>query len=277
MKKGLFTIILALCLLVPLSVFAKGEANATPVLSSVSFNNAVINEEFSENFFEYTITLDDPSVTPTLKSYKIEGSANIFVTYELDEAKHQKGIIITLEFENGSAIYNFRYSNAIDYEVNSNNLLSKVECRLGEVYPKINDSQTDYKLYIPSDLTEINLSAATEDIGAVCEIPKTISLAVDQEPDIAITVTASDGSTRIYNFEVKRLNKTCAEVQKEMESPDFDSLVKGELFYQKPNFILGIACAAAGIIMIILFINIAKRLTVKVEDENEETFFNIIN
>ena len=58
-----------------------------------------------------------------------------------------------------------------------------------------------------------------------------------------------------------------------MESPDFESLVKGELFYQKPSFIIGIACAAAGIILIALFIIIAKRLTVKVEDEDEISFF----
>ena len=120
----------------------------------------------------------------------------------------------------------------------------------------------------------MSLTAATKDTGAFCDIPKAIKLGVDQEPEIAITVTASDGSTRVYTFEIKRLGKTCEEVQKEMDSPDFNSLVENELFYQKPAFLIGAGCAVAGIVLILLFIKIAKRLTVKVEDEDEELFFS---
>ena len=272
MKKFISLIALALCMLLPLSAAAK-EKNEAPALTEIEFNNAVVNGAFSKDVFEYTITLYDPSVTPTLKSYKLTSKASVFVTYALDEAKHQTGIVVTLEFENGSAIYNFRYSNPPAYKANSNNLLKCVECRLGEVYPKINDDQTAYKLYIPSDLTEINLSAATKDTGAFCDVPKAITLGVDQEPEISVTVTASDGTTRVYTFAVTRLEKNCEEVQKEMDSPDFESLVKGELFWQKPAFMIGIVCTAVGILLIILFIIIAKRLTVKLEDTDEEEFF----
>ncbi len=273
MKKIVSLIIFALCMALPLSVFAAEQDS--PELTEIEFNNAVINGAFSKDVFEYTITLYDPAVTPTLKSYKLSSKANIIVTYELDEAKHQTGIIVTIEYENGSSLYKFRYSNPASYEPNSNNLLKSVECRLGEVYPKINDNQTTYKLYIPSDLTEINLSAATQDTSAFCDIPKAITLGVDQEPEISVTVTASNGSTRVYTFEVTRLEKTSDEVQKEMASPDFESLVKGELFWQKPAFMIGIACACAGILLILLFIKIAKRLTVKLEDEDETSFFEI--
>ena len=268
MKKLVILIVFATCLMLSFSAFAS--ENTAPRLTEIQFNNAAINEEFSADLFEYTITLEDPAATPTLKSYKLSGKANIFLTYELDEAKHQTGILVTLEYDNGSLFYKFRYSNPASYKANSNNLLKKVDCRLGEVYPKINDSQTEYKLYIPSDLTEINLSAATKDTGAFCDVPKAINLGVDQEPEISVTVTASDGSTRVYTFEVTRLEKTCTEVQKEMDSPDFDSLVKGELFWQKPAFKVGILCTAAGIIILLIFIKIAKRLTVKLEDEDEK-------
>ena len=271
MKKLVSLIVFAMCLMLSFSAFAS--ENTAPKLTEIQFNNAAINEEFSADLFEYTITLEDPAATPTLKSYKLSGKANIFLTYELDEAKHQTGILVTLEYDNGSLFYKFRYSNPASYKANSNNLLKKVDCRLGEVYPKINDSQTEYKLYIPSDLTEINLSAATKDTGAFCDVPKAINLGVDQEPEISVTVTASDGSTRVYTFEVTRLEKTCTEVQKEMDSPDFDSLVKGELFWQKPAFKVGILCTATGIIILLIFIKIAKRLTVKLEDEDEKSFF----
>ena len=165
MKKILSIFVLVIFLMLPLSVAADEPDNACE-LTQIEFNNATINEEFSKDVFEYTVTLEDSSVTPTLKSYKLSSKGNILVTYELDEAKHQTGIIVTLEFENGSAFYKFKYSNPAEYNKNSNNLLKKVDCRLGEVYPEINDNQTEYKLYIPSDLTEINLSAATKDTGA---------------------------------------------------------------------------------------------------------------
>ena len=274
MKKALnIILILALCIILPLSAAADEKTDGTPGLTSISFNNAVINEEFKKDVFEYSITLDDPSLTPTLESYTLSSEANIFVTYEQNESKQQTGIIVTLEFENGSAYYKFRYTNADEKKVNSDNLLAQLKCRLGEVYPELNDKDTAYKLYIPSDLTEINLTATTKDTGAVCDVPKSIRLGIDQEPEISLTVTASNGETRVYTLAVKRLNKTSEEVQKEMESPDFDSLVEGELFWQKPSFRVALAAALAAVFLLLIFIKIAKRLTLKVEDEDEKSFF----
>ena len=274
MKKTARILIFVFCLLIPISAFAKNESVSSPALSAIEFNNAVINEDFSQDVFEYTITLDDPTVTPTLKSYKINGSANIFITYEQDETRHQTGIIVTLEFDNGSVYYTFRYSNPVSIEKSSNNLLADARCRLGEVYPKINDSDRNYRLYIPSDLTEINLSVAAQDTGATYDLPKSLKVSPDQEPTIMLDVFASNGEKRTYSFEVKRLNKNCSQVEKEMASPDFESLVKGEFFYQKPAFKIGITCAIAGILLIFVFIKIAKRLTIKVEDNDELNFFD---
>ena len=266
-------IILALCFMLSLSAAAADNKESFPELTSVSFNNAVINEEFKKDVFEYSITLDDPGLTPTLESYTLSSEANIFVTYEQDAGKRQTGIIVTLEYENGSAYYKFRYANAEEKEANSDNLLAELKCRLGEVYPALNDKDTAYKLYIPSDLMEINLTATTRDTGAVCDVPKSITLGIDQEPEISLTVTASNGKTRLYTLAVKRLNKTSEEVQKEMESPDFDSLVEGELFWQKPSFRVALAAALAAVFLLLIFIRIAKRLTLKVEDEDEKSFF----
>ena len=273
MKKILPLIAAMLCLLPCIYAFADEAKTATPTLTEIEFNNATVNETLSQNNYEYSVTLGNPEITPTLKSYKISSEANIFVSYEQDEARHQTGILITLEYENGSVYYKFRYSNPKQYEINSNNLLSDVQCRLGEVYPKINDNQKEYKLYIPSDLTEINLNVTTQDTGATFDIPKSIMIRADQEPTIMIEVFASNGEKRTYYFDVKRLRKNCAEVQREMESPDFESLVKGELFWQKPSFLIGAACVLAGLILFAIFVKIAKRLTVTVEDEDEKSFF----
>lgn len=277
-SKQILSALLLLCVfLFPASLSGSAQTATNPakppVLTSISFKNAEIEGGFNPQIYDYTLKLIDNTVTPTLKSYKTSTNADIFVTYKTDETKHTTGIDVTLGYENGSVIYTFNFPFAERENVNSNNLLSAVDCKYGEVYPEINENDTDYKLYIPSDLTQITLSAATKNVSAYCEVPGTITLNTDQEPAITLIVTASDGSTREYTLKVKRLNKTCDEVRYEMAQPGFTSIVEGELYYQKPEFFIAVLSAAAGIAMLIIFIIVTKRLTRKVEDSDEEEFF----
>jgi hypothetical protein len=272
----LICVVLAVALTPCFAMALDSSEGEPPSLKSISFENATISEEFSPFVFEYGLILEDTAVTPTLDNYEINGDADIFVTYNLDEASHQTGISVTLEFSSGTVKYTFNYLNAQQYAVSSNNSLSQVTCYLGEVYPAINDKDTQYKLYIPSDMTVIQLSAATQDVSAHCELPGEITLKSDQEPTLTITVTASDTSTKIYSFKVKRLDKTSQEVAEEMAQEDFVSLVHGVFFYQQPIFIVTVCVLAFLIIILAILIPIAKRITVKVEDNDEEEFFDLI-
>lgn len=251
-------------------------AEDAPALKSISFTNAKIDQKFSSDVYEYGLTLDDATITPMIEKYSIDGKGEIFVTYNTDEAKHQNGIAVTLEYGNGTVIYTFNYTNPPSYEPNANNNLAKLECHLGEVYPALNESTTDYKLYIPSDMTEIRLTAITDDTSAVCEVPSSIKLNTDQEPTITVTVTASDATTKVYSLRVKRLDKTMTEVEAEMNKPDFVSLVQGELFYQKPEFVITLCGVAGGLVLLAILIIISKRTTVKVHDDDEVEFFSTI-
>lgn len=272
---SIFTVIL---FMMPMMTFAQDNLNGknavtAPVLTSISFENAEIRETFSPLANEYTIMLADSSVTPTLKDYKVQGDAKLFIEYSYNEAKQQDGIIVTLQYDSGTNVYTFKYVNAQPVHQSDNNLLSAIECDLGEIYPEINDRDTTYKLYIPNDLTELKLSAVTQDIGAHCDIPNTIELNVDQEPTIKITVTASNSQTRTYDLKIKRLNKNSEEVRAELSDPSIDSIVEGELFYQKPVFFISLLSGTGGVILLIVFVKIIKRITVKVNDNEELTFF----
>ncbi len=245
-----------------------------PTLASISFKNATINQPFDSYRTQYTVTLDNPEMTPTLNEYKINGDANIFVTYNTDDTKHQTGIIATLEYYGGTTVYTFDYANAEHYSINSENRLADVDCYLGEGYPAINDKDTDYKLFIPSDMDSIRLTAVTKDINAYCDAPDEIALSSDQEPTIMLTVTASDSGTRTYKFKVKRLKQNCQQVEAEINQPGFKSLVEGRLYYQQPIFFIAIISVMAGIILLTLMVLLAKRLTVKPDDEEEPIFFH---
>ena len=251
MKKSIYpALFLAIfVLLFPLCVFASDGGVEVPVLKSVSFNNAQLEGDFSSEKFEYDILLDSSQKTPTLKSYDVTDGASL--VFKQENGDGEKGISIEVKKDSIGSTYFFKYDyGKNEPEINSNNNLLALNCALGEVYPKINSHDTTYSLYVPDDMTSIKLEAVSEDANAVCNLAGIITLNKNQTPVIPVTVTASDGSVKEYSFTVKRLNKSSEQVRQEMQSEDFTSLVKGELFHQKPEFKIIIACTVIGIIII---------------------------
>lgn len=246
-----------------------------PYLESISFKNATVDGGFDKNKTVYNLTLENPSNSPVLEDYRVNGNANVFVTYSYDDANHQTGVILTLSFESGSVIYTFNYKNAEEYKITSNANLAGLSCEYGEVKPNINKTDTSYKLYIPSDLTKIDIMPITEDVNAYCA-PVSIELNEKQEPEISLTVKASDGTTKNYKFKVKRVEKTVADVDNEMQDKDFVSFVKGELFYQKPTFLVAFGAVVIGVVVIALLAVLTRRITVNPYDSDEKEFYSPI-
>ena len=271
MKKLITAIVLLCVLTVPFSAFA----DDTPDLTEISFKGAEINEKFSPESREYTLTLENPGVTPTLESYKISGSAKLFVNYNLDAAKHQTGVTVTLEYAGGSSAYTFNYTNAAYDTTSANNKLKDISCPYCEVYPEVSARTTNYKIYIPSDLTVLNITTVTEDINAYCDLPKTISLSPQQEPEFSLTVTAANGDTRAYSLKIKRTDKTTEEVALEIKNNTDSPVINNELIFSNPVFIIAAISAAGGAVILIVLIKLLKRITVKACDADETEFFDI--
>lgn len=248
---------------------------SVPYLTSISFNNAEIEGGFNQSKTTFNLVLADNTVSPSLKDYAVSGSADLFVTYNYDETNRQTGITVTLSFENGTVFYTFNYKNAEKPAVNSNADLLGVVCELGELQPAFDKNTTAYKLYLPSDLTNFEMAAVTEDINAYCA-PINMELRENQETDFSFVVTASDGTTKTYKFKIKRVNKTMAQVKAEMAQDGFESFVDGELFYQKPIFNIVFFSAVGGIAVIAVLIVITKRITVNPYDSDEKEFYSPI-
>ena len=250
MKRILPALLSLICLMCG-SIFAnaaEAPIQNAPYLESISFSNADIDGGFKTGETYFTLTLQNPNQSAALQSYTVNGNANVIATYQYDNANHQTGITVTLEFDSGSVIYTFTYSNAPEYSVNSNANLADISCEYGEVRPEINSEDTAYKLYVPSDLTEINITPVTQDINATAtSMP--VTLREGQETEIPITVTASDGTTKKYVFDITRVNKTTEEVKAEMAQPGYVSFVDGERFYEQPVFAVTVG-AVAGLSLI---------------------------
>ena len=282
MKRGYSLLLAALlsvcCLFGGFSAFAADRSvqNAllsnVPYLESVSFTNADIDGGFSKDKTNFTVTLKDPSVSPMLKSYKVSGNAKVFVTYGYDEQNRQSAIIVTLSFESGSIIYTFSYTNPQEYAITSNKNLSALTCEYSEVQPAINAEDTIYKLYIPSDLTKLDITPVTEDVNARCA-PLSIEISTEQQPELSFTVVASDGSTKHYKFKIKRVKKTVEEVKTEMAADDYVTFVTNEKFYQQPLFIIIVCSTVGGILIIAVLAAVTKRITINPYDKEEKRFY----
>lgn len=267
-NKRIAAILWVLLLLTPAAVYA----DDIPVLQSVSFSGAAIEGTFRSDVFSYNLILEDINIPPQLESYQLQGDGNLFVTYDYDDTNHQTAVLVTVEYASGSAIYTFRYKNAAVYAKNSENHLDSITCTLGELVPEMNDEDTSYKLYIPSDLTQLMITPVTRDTNAYCA-PVEMVLSEEQEPVITLPVTASDGSVRTYELKVRRVDKTVEQVRAEMMQEDYTSFVDGTRFYQQTDFLVIAAAAAGGILVLIVLFFFTRRFAAKVYDSEEPAFY----
>ena len=100
-----------------------------------------------------------------------------------------------------------------------------------------------------------------------------VTLREGQETEISVTVTASDGNTKKYTFEVTRVNKTVEEVKAEMAAPGYVSFVEGERFYEQPVFAVTAGSVVGGLIVILIIAAIVKRVAANPYDEDEKDFY----
>ena len=280
MKKAVKFIVCAvlICAFVtPFGVFAKDNKQSdtvdAPTLRSIEFNDAEIDGEFVPTEFYYKINVSANGETPTLKKYEVSKGSEIFVTYNQSEGMN--GINVEVKNDTRSTNYFFEYVyNDVYVKLNSNNNLKEINCKLGCVYPSLNSEDTAYQLYIPSDMTELKLSAVPEDMGASCNVPKSFKMTAEQSPIFEASVIASDGTVKVYKFEVKRLDITSKELKKELKNNSYEDIIKNEVFHKSPRFkvmIFGILC---GIFVLIIAVMLLKRVAIKAQDDDETEFFD---
>jgi hypothetical protein len=272
-RKISFVLTLALICISLFSANTIVYADDVPSLVAISFKNAEIDTKFDESVHEYTMTLEDNTASPTLESYGVKGDANIFINYVYDDTNHQVGLTATLQYDAGSSIYNFTYSNPASYAPNSNDNLSSIYCFYGELSPSLDEDTTSYKMYIPSDLTQLTITPVTSDINAYCA-PVELTLSSSQTPKITLTCIASDGSKKDYSIEIKRVNKTTEQVKYEMQQPDYVSFVEGTRLFEKPEFAITVCAICIGIVIILLLFAVTKRIAVNPYDKEEKPFYS---
>lgn len=265
MKKVISAIIFLFLLINPgKTVFAEDVQNAPCVLTSISFKNASISPEFHTDIYQYGLTLEDVSVTPSLESYALsnenKSQTKLFVNYNTDETGRQNGIIVTVRNSDEiTASYTFDYTNLPPFKPTDNTALLSVSFNMGELVPKINHDRSEYRVFIPSDLTVLKIYPVTEDTNAVCSGATEIKLQPGQEAEHHLYVTASNGEKRIYVFKIKRIKKTVAEVKEEMTESDYESFLPKASYYRNPELYAAAAATVSGAALTVVTVRIVVR------------------
>lgn len=262
---AIFTLALSI---LPTAAHADGE----PSLKSISFTEATIEGDFSPEILNYTLILDSQNAEPTLENYSINGEAELFVSYIQDAAGAQTGIAATLKYSGGQKVYTFTYKTENTAQASANNLLTAINCEYGQLKPEFSPDETQYTLYLPYDLTELEITTTAQDAAA--KAPSLdMTLRKGQETVLSLNCIAADGEKREYRLVVKRSEKTLAQVQKEIASGAKPTYPENEEESADDRLPI-ICCAAAGaIILLIIIIKLTRRLTVKTTDDEEKPFY----
>lgn len=269
----LAALLISVMCVIPLSAYG---ANGNPSLQSISFKNARLDTEFNGEKLEYTVTLQDNTVSPTLESYKLSGDAQLFIDYISDDANHQTGITATVSFEKGGGVtYAFKYSNPPEYNINGDNSLSDIYCEYGELDKPLTDESTSYILYVPDDLKQVTIVPTPRNINAFCQ-KLDVTLNDERTIPVSLNCYASNGESRTYKIKIKRVNKTVEQVKEEMKSPDYKSFVEGTRFYENQDFYVVFISGICGIIALLLIIKVIRRTALSLYDKDEKPFYSSI-
>ena len=151
--------------------------------------------------------------------------------------------------------------------------LKSIEVSCGVLDPEFDGSKTKYTLYIPSDLTQIVITPTPKsEIAKANKI--NLTLGTKQEPEITVSCTCTDDKKE-YTIQIKRIDKTTSEIEKEISQNGYAVYVTNQKFYQKTDFVVCACAVLIGVLIITLLYLFTRKKLIKAYDENEKPFYRI--
>lgn len=198
-------------------------------LKSISADNNVI-PGFTSSNTSYTTNVPNnvtamnftavPSVEGT--TYSVSGASNwkvgVNVVKVTATAKDGTKKVYSINVVRAAAV------NKADEEEkkSSNNYLKSLTTHDGALTPEFNKGTTSYSIKVPKDVTKLSLSALAEDEKAKIEISGNSGFEVGKVHSVTVTVTAEDGSQRVYTINVTRMDQEAKTDLESLEVEDYD-------------------------------------------------------
>lgn len=200
-------------------------------LKDILLSDGTLDPVFDKNTYEYRVLvpseLETITVTGVLNSVtsSIKGNG----TYNLIENETEVKLVVTSEDGNET-----EYIVKIEKDITTSSKLAKLIVKDGELYPHFHKLITGYTIYVPNEVTSLDLDYAPEDDQATSVITGNENFKVGTNK-VTITVTSRDGSSTT-TYEISVIRQTMAatylqtlEVEGYPLKPTFD---KEKMYYE---------------------------------------------
>ncbi|MFB5197120.1 cadherin-like beta sandwich domain-containing protein [Neobacillus sp. KR4-4] len=205
-------------------------------LSKLEIEGKELDQKFAADIFEYTATVGNEVENIKL----LVDSSNTDASITINGKEIVKGTIGTyalqtgenkfiISVNNGTGSSN-TYTLTVTREKNANNFLKSIELSKGELSPKFSSDVNEYNVNVPNEIPAITFKPTAIEATSTIKVNSTItgkngvdvSLPVGQS-DIMITVTAENGTKKIYTIHVTRMkaveDKAVEDTPAEVKAP----------------------------------------------------------
>ena len=176
-------------------------------LASLSVNDGKLNPGFGKNTTKYTMEVPYSTSKLKLSATAEDAKAKVSISNPDLVAEEVTDVKITVTAENGGIktyIISVKRGKDPNKKLSNNNYLSNMSVSIGMLSPAFNKDKLNYAVYLPYEVSEINIDSLVEDTKyATIEKEGNSYLSVGNNL-FKYTVTAEDGSKRTYTITVVR-------------------------------------------------------------------------
>lgn len=178
-------------------------------LSSLTVNGGTLKPGFSKNTTYYTLSVPYEISSLNVKAIPEDNKSNVNVSgnYNL-VAEETRDVKISVTAENGSTkTYTISVSRGKDPNkvLSNNNYLTHIKPSIGLLSPVFNKEQTEYEIWLPYEIKNIEFDYDIEDkkyAKAIIDAPEKLQSGISNT--YKISVTAENEEVRTYTIQVKR-------------------------------------------------------------------------
>lgn len=197
-----------------INVNRKDDRSSNNNLASLSISNGKLSPGFSKGNTKYSMEVPFATSKLNLNAKAEDAKANVSISNPELVAEETTTVSIKVTAENGaSKTYTISVKRGKDPNkpLSNNNYLDALTVSTGMLSPAFNKEKLNYAVYLPFEINHI-------DVGVHQEDTKYATIKSEGSSDLSIgnnlfkyTVTAEDGSTRVYTLTVVR-NKSLEDI-----------------------------------------------------------------
>lgn len=198
-----------------INVNRKDDRSTNNNLASLHVSNGKLSPGFSKGNTKYTMEVPFATEKLNITAKAEDAKAKVNISNPDLVAEEVTQVKISVTAENGQTkTYTIDVKRGKDPNkpLSNNNYLDTLQVSTGMLSPEFNKEKTNYAVYLPFEVAHIDVTVHQEDT-------KYATIKKEESNDLSIgnnlfkyTVTAEDGSTRVYTLTVVR-NKALEEVK----------------------------------------------------------------